>query len=163
MSIEAMQGSIDAGAFWRTLGERPIGATIVTARSGAGPTGFLGLSAAHISADPPMMQVSVDHRTTALVGILEAGHFAINFLPIGFSKMAEEFGRSGPKRFDDDLWETLATGAPVLLAALGVFDCSVDRVVELANTSIVIGSVEALRASGKGDPLVFFRGKWSGE
>jgi hypothetical protein len=36
---------IDAKTFWRTLGERAIGATIVTAQGADGPAGFLGLSA----------------------------------------------------------------------------------------------------------------------
>jgi hypothetical protein len=34
---------IDAKTFWRTLGERAIGATIVTAQGADGPAGFLGL------------------------------------------------------------------------------------------------------------------------
>src|SRR5262245_56221659 len=50
---------IDAKTFWRTLGERAIGATIVTAQGADGPAGFLGLSATHVCADPPSMLVSI--------------------------------------------------------------------------------------------------------
>src|SRR5262245_65428772 len=70
---------IDVKTFWRTLGQRAIGSTIVTARGEDGPAGFLGLSASHICADPPLMLVSIDKRTSALAAVLAARHFAINF------------------------------------------------------------------------------------
>ena len=50
---------IDTKLFWRTLGQRAIGSTIVTARSNEGPAGFLGLSATHVCAQPPLMLVSI--------------------------------------------------------------------------------------------------------
>ena len=53
---------IDPKTFWRTLGERATGMTIVTTDSDNGPAGFLGLSAAHVTADPPTMLVSVVRR-----------------------------------------------------------------------------------------------------
>ena len=65
---------------------------IVTARSAGGPAGLLGLSATHLCADPPTMLVSVDKRTSALATILEAGHFAINYLPSGQRALADIFG-----------------------------------------------------------------------
>jgi flavin reductase (DIM6/NTAB) family NADH-FMN oxidoreductase RutF len=64
---------IDAKTFWRTLGERAIGATIVTAHGADGPAGFLGLSATHVCADPPSMLVSIDRKTSALAAVLH-GH-----------------------------------------------------------------------------------------
>ena len=71
---------IDARTFWRTLGERAIGATIVTAQGADGPAGFLGLSATHVCADPPSMLVSIDRKTSALAAVLHGHHFAINYL-----------------------------------------------------------------------------------
>src|SRR6188508_3256125 len=72
--------AIDAKMFWRALGERAVGATIVTAQGADGPAGFLGLSATHICADPPSMLVSIDNKTAALGAVLHARHFAINYL-----------------------------------------------------------------------------------
>jgi flavin reductase (DIM6/NTAB) family NADH-FMN oxidoreductase RutF len=158
--------SIDARIFWRTLGERMTGVAIVTAHGADGPVGFLGLSASHVSADPPTMLVSIDRKTRALKAVLEKGHFAINYLPAGTAALADKFGGragvSGADRFKAEEWETLATGAPVFKAALGAFDCTVDQVVERGGISIVIGRVAAARSRGDGEPLVFFRGKMSG-
>jgi flavin reductase (DIM6/NTAB) family NADH-FMN oxidoreductase RutF len=67
--------TIDQRTFWRAIGNRASGSTVVTAQSDDGPAGFLGLSAAHVSADPPLMLVSIDQRTSALQTILAARHF----------------------------------------------------------------------------------------
>lgn len=134
----------------------------MTAQGPEGPTGFLGLSAAHVSASPPTMLVSIDRKTSALATVLEQKHFAVNFLPAGETALAAAFGGKGEKVFEPGRWGTLATGAPVLLDALGVFDCEVEKVVDHGSIAIVIGTVRGLRASGEGEPLIFFRGKFLG-
>lgn len=154
---------IDAKTFWRTLGERATGMTIVTTDSDEGPAGFLGLSAAHVTADPATMLVSIDQKTSALAGVLSRRHFAVNFLPAHAEKVADAFsgksGLSGAARFVEGEWGTLTTGAPVFLEALGVFDCVVEDLIQRGSISIVIGNVVDAIARSSGDPLVFFRGK----
>jgi flavin reductase (DIM6/NTAB) family NADH-FMN oxidoreductase RutF len=153
---------IDAKAFWTTLGQRATGMTVVTADSDDGPTGFLGLSAAHVTANPPTMLVSVDRKTTALAGIISRRHFAVNFLPADAAGVADAFagraGLSGAARFAAGEWRVLSTGAPVFRDALGVFDCAVDEIFQRGDISIVIGKVVAVASRADGDPLVFFRG-----
>jgi flavin reductase (DIM6/NTAB) family NADH-FMN oxidoreductase RutF len=154
---------IDAKAFWTTLGQRATGMTVVTADSDDGPTGFLGLSAAHVTASPPTMLVSVDRKTSALAGILSRRHFAINFLPANATAVADAFagrtGVSGAARFAAGAWRVLATGAPVFRDALGVFDCTVDEILQRGDISIIIGTVVAAASRADGDPLILFRGK----
>lgn len=155
--------AIDAKTFWRTLGERATGMTVVTAQSDEGPAGFLGLSASHVTADPATMLVSIGRSTGALAGVLSRRHFAVNFLPADASHVADAFsgkaGLSGASRFADGEWGELETGAPVFNRALGVFDCRLDEVIERGDIVIAIGTVVAARASGAGEPLIFFRGK----
>jgi flavin reductase (DIM6/NTAB) family NADH-FMN oxidoreductase RutF len=153
---------IDAKVFWKTLGQRAIGMTVVTADSDDGPTGFLGLSAAHVTASPPTMLVSVDHKTSALIGIMSRRHFAVNFLPANAGRVADAFGGktdlSGAARFAAGEWRILSTGAPVFCDALGAFDCTVEDVVQRSNISIIIGTVVAAAWRAEGEPLIFFRG-----
>jgi len=155
--------AIDPKAFWMTLGQRATGMTVVTAEGDDGPTGFLGLSAAHVTASPATMLVSVDHRTSALAGILSRRHFAVNFLPASAVQVADAFsgktGVSGAARFTQGEWRVLVTGAPVFCDALGAFDCVVDDIVQRGEVSIVIGNVVAVASRPDGDPLIFFGGK----
>jgi flavin reductase (DIM6/NTAB) family NADH-FMN oxidoreductase RutF len=154
--------TIDARTFWRAIGQRAIGSTVVTASGAEGPAGFLGLSATHLSADPPLMLVSIDKRTSALATILAARHFAINYLPRGAAAIADMFGgkgeRKGADRFEAGRWGKLTTGAPVLNDAIGAIDCVLEDTIERGGVAIVIGRVvDFLEGAGK-DPLVHFRG-----
>ena len=154
--------TIDAKTFWRALGERAVGATIVTARGADGPAGFLGLSATHVCADPPTMLVSIDRKTSALAAVLHGRHFAINYLGRDAQAVADVFGgktaAKGADRFEAGRWGALATGAPIFDDALGVLDCVLEQTVDYHATTIVIGRVVDVIARGGGDPLVFFRG-----
>jgi flavin reductase (DIM6/NTAB) family NADH-FMN oxidoreductase RutF len=156
--------TIDAKSFWRVLGERPIGATIVTARGADGPAGFLGLSATHVCADPPTMLVSIDSKTSALAAVLHARHFAINYLGRNARAIADMFGgktaAKGADRFEPGRWGTLTTGAPVFNDAIGVLDCVLEKTVEHFATTIAIGRVVDVVARGSGDPLIYFRGSY---
>jgi flavin reductase (DIM6/NTAB) family NADH-FMN oxidoreductase RutF len=158
--------AIDQRTFWRAIGNRASGSTVVTARSADGPAGFLGLSAAHVCADPPLMLVSIDKRTSALQAILAARHFALNFLPREAAAIADTFGGKGEKkgadRFDTGNWGALKTGAPVLLDAAGAIDCAVEETIERHGVVIVIGRVVAVMDGGDKAPLIHFRGGYLG-
>jgi flavin reductase (DIM6/NTAB) family NADH-FMN oxidoreductase RutF len=152
---------IDTKQFWRTLGQRAIGSTIVTARTSEGPAGFLGLSATHVCADPPLMLVSIDQRTSALPVVLSAGHFAVNFLPREAGALVDLFaGKTavkGAARFETAPWTALTTGAPVLANALGAMDCRLEESLQRHGVSIIIGRVVDVLIN-EGRPLVHFRG-----
>jgi flavin reductase (DIM6/NTAB) family NADH-FMN oxidoreductase RutF len=154
--------AIDVRAFWRAIGQRATGSTVVTARSAEGPAGFLGLSATHLSADPPLMMVSIDKRTSALATILAAHHFAINYLPKDSGAIADAFGGKGPlkgaDRFSIGRWGKLTTGAPVLLNAIGAIDCALEDTIERGGVCIAIGRVVDVLEGAGNEPLVHFRG-----
>ena len=149
--------------FWRLIGQRAVGATIVTARDDRGPAGFLGLSASHVCADPPTMLVSVDQRTSALSTIIAAGHFAINYLPGGRAELVDVFGGksglSGADRFDPVLWSTLSTGAPTLNEAVGAMDCRVTEIIERHSVSVIFGHVVDGVFTDGIEPLILFHGQ----
>jgi flavin reductase (DIM6/NTAB) family NADH-FMN oxidoreductase RutF len=153
---------IDPRAFWRAVGNRATGSTIVTARSDAGPAGFLGLSATHVCAEPPLMLVSIDRRTAALATILAARHFALNFLPREAADIADMFGGKGPHkgaaRFETGRWGTLHTGAPILLDAVGAIDCRLVETIERHGVVMAIGRVVGVRDGAGAAPLIHFRG-----
>ena len=67
-------------------------------------------------------------------------------------------GLAGEARFDDVLWQTLKTGAPVLKNALSTFDCNVVDTKRVSTHTIYIGEVRDGKAEDDADPLVYFRG-----
>jgi flavin reductase (DIM6/NTAB) family NADH-FMN oxidoreductase RutF len=152
---------MDARAFWQAIGCRAVGAAVVTARDASGPAGFLALSATHLSADPPRLMVSIDAKTSALLTIRAARHFAINYLSADQEEMTRIFGGrtdlQGADRFTKGTWTTLTTGAPVLADAAGVLDCELEETIE-RGAVIAIGRLVANSVSQNARPLVSFRG-----
>jgi flavin reductase (DIM6/NTAB) family NADH-FMN oxidoreductase RutF len=152
----------NAGSFWRALGARAVGAAIVTARGSAGPSGFLALSATHLSADPPMMMVSIGLTTSALSAVREGKHFAINYLAKGDEEVANEFGGKGQlkgaDRFTTRSWSTIVSGAPTLDSAVGVLDCGLEEMIERHGAVIAIGRVLGYRSEAGREPLISFAG-----
>ncbi len=152
------------GSFWRAIGVRAIGPAIVTATGASGPAGFLALSTAHLSADPPMMMVSIGLQTSALQTILQARHFALNFLSQDDQDLATEFGGKGQlkgaDRFTTRNWTTLVSGAPVLPDAVGAIDCQLEEAIERYGSVIAIGRVLAYTSNSKKRPLVSYSGSY---
>jgi flavin reductase (DIM6/NTAB) family NADH-FMN oxidoreductase RutF len=159
-----MSGAIDAKTFWRALGSRAIGVAIVTAKGANGPAGFLALSATHLTADPPTMLVSIGQKTSALPAIVEAKHFAINYIARDREDLAKEFGGQGnlkgADRFAAADWTTLSTGAPVLKGAVGVLDCELEEAIERHATVIAIGRIAAFAQTADVQPLISFAGRY---
>jgi flavin reductase (DIM6/NTAB) family NADH-FMN oxidoreductase RutF len=155
---------IDVRTFWRAVGERAVGTAIVTARGPDGPAGFLALSATHLSADPPMMMVSIDRRTSALRAVEAGRHFAINYLAAGSEALADSFGGKGAlkgaDRFSEGQWSTLRSGAPVLTEAAGAIDCVLEEIIDRFGTAIAIGRVVDFASAPERRPLVSYRGAY---
>jgi len=118
---------IDRAHSGTRFGNRATGSTVVTARSDEGPAGFLGLSATHVCADPPLMLVSIDKRTSALQTILAARHFALNFLPHEAVEIARHVRRQGlqkgAERFAGGRWGRFILAHRFCLTRWGAIDC----------------------------------------
>lgn len=163
-TMTATDTPIDAKTFWRMLGMRAVGVSIVTAQGEDGPAGFLALSATHVTADPPAMLVSIDDRTQALKAVLHSQHFAINYLSAADQALADSFGGrgalKGADRFEPGRWRTLSTGAPIFTDAIGVIDCVLAETFRFHNTTIAVGRVAAFELADRGDALVHFGGRY---
>lgn len=154
---------IDVKTFWSAVGQRAMGVSVVTATGPEGPAGFLGLSTAHVCADPPTMLVSIDQKTSALAAVLAGRHFAINYLAHDQQAIADMFGGKsslkGSERFGTATWGALSSGAPVLQNAAGAIDCALEETIERFGVLIALGRVVDFTA-GTREPLIFFRGKY---
>ena len=152
----------DAKTFWRALGSRAVGVAIVTAQDANGPAGFLALSATHLSADPPTMMVSIGLTTSALSAVRDSRHFAINYVAKGSDDLVSQFSgkgdRKGADRFLPGEWKTLKTGAPALVAAVGVLDCELEELIERHGAAIAIGRLVAYESTSGREPMISFAG-----
>jgi flavin reductase (DIM6/NTAB) family NADH-FMN oxidoreductase RutF len=155
---------IDQRTFWQAIGQRAVGAAGVTTADAEGPAGFFALSATHLSADPPLLMVSIDARTSALAKVRAARNFAVSYLPEEAGDLVDVFsGKTdlkGADRFQTGRWTTLTTGAPVLAHAVGALDCILEEAIERSGAVIAIGRLVDFASQPDRQPLVSFRGRY---
>lgn len=153
----------DAKSFWGALGVRATGVAIVTASGENGPSGFLALSATHLSASPPTMTISVSLTTSAYVDIVSSRYFAINYLSSNATTIYQRFSAwdapKGAERFAGLDYEAGQSGAPIFSHATGVLECEVEETIERHGTALVIGKILAAHDNEDALPMVHYRGK----
>lgn len=138
-------------------------ALIATGRHG-GRTGLAATAVCSLTDAPPTLLVCVNQTASAHDVIEDTGFFSVNLLCPSHKELVGVFsgqtGLKGEARFDDALWRTMVTGAPVLKDALASFDCEVVETKKVSTHTIYIGEVRDGVANDDLGPLVYFRGKF---
>jgi flavin reductase (NADH)/flavin reductase len=142
------------------------GVSLITTRSADGQRGGLTATAVcSVTAEPPTLLVCVNRRNGSYATIRDAGHFAVNVLGFDDRRLADRFASPVPpeQKFDDGIWQTLATGSPVLESALVAFDCKLTQAVEAGTHDILLGRIECVHVRRtEMKPLLFAQGGYGG-
>src|SRR5690606_12631091 len=87
------------------------------------------------------------------------GVFALNTVTAAQQPLADAFSGltklSQEERFALGEWETLASGAPILLGAEASFDCHLVEAKDFATHRILFGKVTGVRIGDSLDPLLY--------
>ncbi len=153
---------IDGARFRRTMGHFATGVAVATTRRADGSSaGLTCNSLASVSLEPPLVLISVDHGASSRQDLLDAGCFALSLLGLEGEPLSRRFASgSRDDRFDGVGVRTEVTGAPILEDAMAWLDCTLWKVVEAGDHTVLFGKVEAAGFDPRADPLVFFRGRY---
>lgn len=147
--------------FRDTLGMFPTGVAVVSAQ---GPDGSLqGVtvnSFNSVSLDPPLVLFSLSRKLFSLNVFLAAKAFAINFLQEDQQDLSIRFNKALSNKWEHVKYKLGATGAPLLLPALAVLECSPYAQYDGGDHVIVVGRVEHIECETCSAPLVYFRGRY---
>jgi 3-hydroxy-9,10-secoandrosta-1,3,5(10)-triene-9,17-dione monooxygenase reductase component len=153
--------SPEPGRFRQVLGHFCTGVTVITTMDGGEPAGFACQSFAALSLEPPLVLFCPGRSSTTWPRIARAGHFCANVLADDQRELAGVFGTSGGDKFAGLRWSPSPSGAPVLDGALAWAGCVVEAVHEAGDHYVVIGRVTELGAPRRGQPLLFYRGRYA--
>ena len=154
--------SFDARAFRTALGCFPTGVAVVTVQpTDRDPMGITVNSFASVSLDPPLLLWCIDRNSDRFDAFINAEGFAISVLGTCHEGVSARLARRGMHRLDDiDLLAT-EIGAPALADALAIFECSREALHPGGDHAILVGRVLRFACRAAGEPLVFFRGRYS--
>ncbi|HVW87958.1 MAG TPA: flavin reductase family protein [Gaiellaceae bacterium] len=140
------------------------GVVMVTTRVDGRPWGLTITSCCSVSATPPLVLISLSAHTRSRSSILESGVFGLNLLKPDHKVLAERCAQAGtPKFIDgslgaDELPARLRS--PAVDGAAAYLDCALDRAIEAADHTLILGRVEravVLDASAaSSEPLLYF-------
>lgn len=156
----------DAARVYRdTIGRFPTGVAVVTAVGPAGPAGMTTNAVASLSLDPLLLIVCFETRSRTLAVVRSSRRFAVNVLRAGDEELAAVFAskRVAPEKFaalTGHRWSE-QHGLPVLDRALAWIACELRELLPGGDHEIGIGEVIGTGAGEEGDPLVFYRGRYT--
>ncbi len=155
--------AFDTGAFRRALSQFATGVAVITARGpGDEAVGLTMSSFNSVSLDPPLILFSVDRRAKSLPAMLAAEGYAVNILSLAQEDLANGFARPLSDKWADVDHSPGLAEAPLLHGALAHFECAPYAHHDGGDHIVFIGRVLRFTAQDRGEPLVFFRGRYHG-
>jgi 3-hydroxy-9,10-secoandrosta-1,3,5(10)-triene-9,17-dione monooxygenase reductase component len=151
----------DPQRFRQALGHFATGVTVITGMHEGQPVGFACQAFVALSLDPPMVLFCPGRSSGSWLRIARIGRLGVNVLSASQRDLARKFGVSAADKFDGVGWTPAANGAPVLDGVLTWASCTVETVHEAGDHFVVIARVTELGGSVAGDPLLFYRGRFT--
>lgn len=139
------------------------GVTIVTSKSGDMASGLTATAVCSLSAEPPRLLACINQAGATYRVIAQSRVFCVNVLAMHQMNLARRFaglGQPGDRRFAEDCWTSLATGAPALDGCLASFDCVVSSVLDSGSHAVIIGDVKEVRSRSGDLPLLYMDGRF---
>src|SRR5215472_12351139 len=151
----------DPRRFRQVLGHFATGVTVITGMDADEPIGFACQAFAALSLEPPLVLFCPARTSMTWPRLAASGRFCANILAASQRELARRFGVSGSDKFDGISWSADSSGLPVLDGVLTWASCTVETVHEAGDHYVVIARVTTLGDSAAGDPLLFYRGRFT--
>ena len=140
------------------------GVAIVTGSHESAMHGMTANSFNSIALSPPTVLVALRQHTRTHHLVAQGGVFAVSILDTLQLDLAKRFAgqvEMDEPRFDGVEIFTMSTGAPLIKNAIAFFDCQVVNAFDVGGTTVFIGEViEARKAAGEHQPLLYFNRRW---
>ncbi|MEU3020525.1 MULTISPECIES: flavin reductase family protein [unclassified Nocardiopsis] len=159
--------SVSGGAYLEAVALLPTGVTVVTVADGRDDIGATVSALVSISAEPPVVMVSVAAEGYVAEVLGEVGAFAVSVLAADQRAVAGRFaaeGRPSARHLVSGLAHHRGghTGALVLDDALTALECSVRERVEVGDHTVFFADVVGLPSAGarRGPAMVRWDGRY---
>ena len=149
----------EAAHFRKVLGRYPTGVVVVTTAHEGELHGMAANSFTSVSLDPPLVAFCPARSSSTWPRMRPAGKVVINILGHDAEEMSRRFAARDIDRFAGVEHWAAPSGMPVLEAAVGWLDCTLEAEYDGGDHTIVVARVEALGLR-EGDSLVFMGGAY---
>lgn len=144
------------------MGSFPSGVAIVTTRDWDGnPRGLTSTAVASVSAEPPLLLVSVDVASRTLPALRNARRFVVNIIGAGRRDLGALFASKEDAKFARVAWSKTGAGLPYFPDAVAWAECTTVQEIESGDHVVILGRVEDGEVGSLSEvPLVYCRRTW---
>jgi flavin reductase (DIM6/NTAB) family NADH-FMN oxidoreductase RutF len=131
----------------------------VTCQLGDRPWGITVTAFASVSADPPIVLVSLGSAGATTRAIMSSRRFGVSILAADQLAIARYGSARGATKFLEPFADpdTGRSASPIVAGALAHLDCELSEHLQIADHTVLFGRVRAARAPREGTPLVYHR------
>lgn len=126
---------------------------------------FFGMtinSFSSVSLDPSLVLFSIDNNSSNLPLFKNNRYFSLNILSQEQLELANAFATpKNSTKWGVDPYFLGKFGNPIFQNSLGFFECKKRRVIKAGDHHIIIGEVVDFGNNNDGEPLLYYRGKFS--
>jgi len=151
---------VDKATFFAIMSAFPSGVAIVTTLDADSlPKGLTCTATCSLSAEPPLLLVCIDRRSTSLPALRHSGRFVVNYLLAGRGELSNRFASRDQDRWTGIAWRPTRHGLPWLHTdSLAHAECTLVSETDGGDHVVVIGRVDGGQAPAPGTkPLMYFR------
>ncbi len=153
--------SLDQQVYRQAMGRFATGVTVITAVDDGVPFGMTANSMTSVSLNPTLLLVSFIRGSATLTAVKNHQHFGVSVLTDAQEEVSSRFASKSGPQFEGLDYVTGPHGVPLFADDLAHFICKLDKVVDGGDHEVVFGEVLEC-AVGKGEPLLFYQGKYRG-
>ena len=153
--------TVSPDEYRHVLGHFATGVTVITTADSAGPAGFTCQSFGALSLDPPLVLFCPGNASATGRRIMDADRFCANVLADSQRDLARGFAGKAADKFAGVAWSPSPAGLPLLDGAHAWAEATVEAVHDAGDHRLVIGRVTALGVGAVGQPLLFYRGRFT--
>jgi flavin reductase (DIM6/NTAB) family NADH-FMN oxidoreductase RutF len=140
----------------------PSGVAVVTGSLGGQPVGCTATAVTSVSAQPPLLLVSLAATSRTLLAIRDTGgRFGVCVLSAAQRGLAQRFASGDPVERFAGVGYVWQLGVPVLRDAVVVAVCTIRAELAVADHVLVVGAPQRILGDLRHDPVIWFqRGYW---
>jgi flavin reductase (DIM6/NTAB) family NADH-FMN oxidoreductase RutF len=142
--------------------------TPVTVAATNGPSGLAGMTCSAVCSvcdEPPTILLCVNRKSFAAGIIKNNGVLSVNWLAASQAHISQIFAGIGSvpmeQRFENQYWQTMATGAPCRMDAVVALDCEIVNTIDVGSHSVIFARVVAKHHSEECSPLVYHQRQYA--
>jgi flavin reductase len=154
---------IDPEGLRSLLSRHPAGVCVVTVAAGDQKLGLTVGSLVSLSLDPALVGFAVSKEAAMHELLREAGGCGVSMLAAGQEWLAQHFARGVPPiaMWHDVATEEGASGAPLLVGALGWLECSLAQEIDAGTHTFFVCDVRKVERGEDAPALVRVRGEYT--